>query len=118
MPPKPVNLRIFLPVYFLIRSPVQCGQGLDGQAFANANFGDKVCVAIFHDHHEAKQFAAKNGLQGASVRKCVDDQQMASTLERCKTKFGFKYAGFPTTKEDGTFNVMLIDELREAFLTP
>ncbi|MFN7841628.1 MAG: hypothetical protein ACK506_18680 [Pirellula sp.] len=115
MPSNPINLLVSFPVYFLINSPIRCETGLDGKAFANANVGDKVCVAMFHDDLEAEKFAARFGLRGASICKCVDDQQLVQTLARCKSKFGFKYTGFPTTKEDGSFHIVSIDEFQHAF---
>jgi hypothetical protein len=115
MPSNRTNFLVSFPIYFLIKSPILCETGLDGKAFANANLGDKVCVAMFHDELEAEKFASRFGLRGASICKCNDEQQLALTLRRCKSKFSFEFAGFPTTKEDGSFNVIRIDEFHDAF---
>jgi hypothetical protein len=115
MPSNRINLLVSFPIYFLINSPTLCETGLDGKAFANANLGDKVCVAMFHDELEAEKFASRFGLRGASICECNDEQQLVLTLRRCKSKFGFQYAGFPTTNEDGSFNVIQIDDFRDAF---
>lgn len=110
-----INLIVSYPIYFLIKAPILCDTGLDGQAFANASSGDRLCVAMFHDQFEAEKFVSKFGLRGASICKCDDEEQFVLTLRRCKSKFGYEYACFPTTKEDGSFHVVRIDELHKIF---